>query len=172
MLKKISITIFTIFTISSIWAGTKYLVLPFTVKDYSTGLTWMHCPVNDNLSAYEDISCNSQLGTMTITEAINFCNNLVYRDKNNWRLPSIKELHSIVTYYDKAELRINETAFPIKDYQEYTFWGIVTIQFWSSTATQSGGITSYYIVDFAYGSISFGGNDDETKKFVRCVSSE
>ena len=133
----------------------------------------MHCPANENFSVYKKIKCNPNFGVsamMTLAEAINFCNNLVLKNRDNWRLPSIKELQSIATYYDTTVPRINATAFPINNYNEIikALW---SIPFWSSTATQSENSTKYYTVDFAYGSIAYGANDTTTKKFVRCVSS-
>jgi hypothetical protein len=57
-----------------------------TVKDNLTGLEWVKAP--------HSLSGNS--GTMKWISAIDFCNNLVYAGHSDWRLPSIKELESLV----------------------------------------------------------------------------
>jgi hypothetical protein len=57
-----------------------------TVKDNLTGLEWVKAP--------HALSGNT--GTWVWSSAIDFCNNLLYAGHSDWRLPSIKELESLV----------------------------------------------------------------------------
>ncbi len=54
-----------------------------TISDAATGLTWMK---NDSGS------------TMNWESALNYCENLNYAGRDDWRLPNAKELQSIVDY--------------------------------------------------------------------------
>ncbi|MEI8206742.1 MAG: DUF1566 domain-containing protein [Kiritimatiellales bacterium] len=58
-----------------------------TVVDNLTGLEWAQAP--------HALSGNS--GATNWTVALDFCNNLVYAGHSDWRLPSIKELESLVS---------------------------------------------------------------------------
>jgi len=57
-----------------------------TVVDNLTGLEWVKAP--------HSLSGNSS--TKSWTNAVNFCNGLVYSGHSDWRLPNIKELVSLV----------------------------------------------------------------------------
>jgi hypothetical protein len=59
-----------------------------TVKDNLTNLKWVQ--------ALHSLADNS--GTMVWNSAIDFCNNLVYAGHSDWRVPSRKELMSLVDY--------------------------------------------------------------------------
>jgi hypothetical protein len=54
-----------------------------TVTDTCTGLTWMKDP---------------EATTMKWCEALEYCENLTLGDRSDWRLPTIRELQSIVDY--------------------------------------------------------------------------
>lgn len=54
-----------------------------TITDNATGLTWMQ---NDSASG------------MLWADALNYCEGLSFAGADDWRLPNVKELHSIVDY--------------------------------------------------------------------------
>jgi len=63
-----------------------------TVTDQSTGLTWMKAD-SGSLKAG-----GNKDGKLNWKEALSWAENLEYAGKSDWRLPSVKELQSIVDY--------------------------------------------------------------------------
>lgn len=93
--------------------------------------------------------------TRTWENAISFCESLSLADRNDWRLPNIRELESIVDagHYSPA---INETYFPNSKSSYY----------WSSTTLAID--TSYaWYVNFSYGYVHY--YKKEHKSYTRCV---
>jgi C1A family cysteine protease len=95
---------------------------------------------------------------MTWREAISYCASLVLDGHDDWRLPNLNELRSIVDYstYNPSIMRGNSPnllAFP-EVYSE---------RYWSSTSAATSFMTSYNI-DFYYGS-NGGGSKALTLKF-------
>ena len=108
-----------------------------TVSDSDTGLMWQK--EDDNT-------------TRTWESAISYCEGLSLGSYNDWRLPNIKELRSIVdtTTYSPA---INSTYFPNTNSSSY----------WSSTT-----YTPYaWYVGFSNGVVSYGYESDYY--YVLCV---
>ena len=128
--------------------------------DYGTGLVWTSCLMTGYGVADSTDGCANSgippVGEVTdLSTATSYCEGLntkSYGNRRNWRLPSIRELRTLVVtqppspYYDT-------TAFP----------GTVNVLVWSSTPTTSG--SSVYYVDFSDGSIY-----NSTANYVRCVS--
>lgn len=84
-------------------------------------------------------SSTAGVGTYTRTEAFDYCAGLFMGGYNDWRLPNINELRSIVNYgaYHPAAYTIFQNA--------------AAEGYWSSTTSiPSGGSTGYYI-DFEIG---------------------
>jgi hypothetical protein len=63
-----------------------------TITDEATGLMWMQ-----NDSGYYEAGSNSD-GTMDWEEALEWAENATYGGYDDWRLPNVKELQSIVDY--------------------------------------------------------------------------
>jgi hypothetical protein len=109
-----------------------------TVTDNGTGLMW----VADGTGA----GCNSG-NKITWANAISFCENLTFAGYDDWRLPNIKELHSLINYgnYDPAigELRVggNGTGAPFIHTQP---------AYWSSTSCSKQPLCALY-ADFIGG---------------------
>lgn len=111
------------------------------ITDKRTHLEWQ-----DN----SDVKIN----TKTWGEAINYCEKLTLGEKDNWRLPNINELYSIVNMYQKAP-----AVYPI-------FQNTPSKSFFSSTS-QNYYQESAWSVNFFYGLVL--GEKKEEKLYVRCV---
>ena len=94
-------------------------------------------------------------GPMTWDEAVEYCNSLQEDGHNDWRLPDIKELISIVNY---------KTHYPATDLE-----GMLPEHYWSST-THSSNTVRAWGVDFYYGDV-YGGNKSSSS-YVRAVRKE
>jgi hypothetical protein len=88
-----------------------------TVKDNLTGLEWVKAP--------QSLAGNSSYTNWNA--AIDFCNDLVYSDHSDWRLPSLKELMSLVDYgrYSPAL----PAGHPFADVQAGTYWSGTSYRF-------------------------------------------
>ena len=94
-------------------------------------------------------------GRMQWQAAMNYCRNLTLDDKNDWRLPNIDELETLVDR-SKYKPAANKSTFPNLDLSYY----------WSSTTSASN--TGYaWFVYFYYGGV--GDGPKSSNNFVRCV---
>jgi hypothetical protein len=105
-----------------------------TVTDPSTGLMWQQ----------------ESAGPMSWEEALNYCEGLTLGGYNDWRLPNINELQSLVDYtiYGPA---IDTTAFP--DTMSSNYWSSTTHAYGTSSAwcvSFSSGLVFYYDKSFSY----------------------
>jgi hypothetical protein len=94
-----------------------------TVLDHATGLVWQDDAVGS---------------TMDWASAEAYCQNLTLGDQTDWRLPSIKELRTLV---DKST--VNPSIDP-------TFLSVTSSNYWSST-TYAGDSSYAWFVDFLNG---------------------
>jgi hypothetical protein len=140
------------------------------VTDTITGLTWTRCPMSDINTLDTTDQCTSVRSSFTWNDAITACNNLDYDGQNNWRLPNIRELFTLIFhrgYFDQQTM--DKDAFP--NYQS----GVLINHFWSSTVYNNlpmadGDLNDIaFYVDFLAGNIGPSPITDNTK-YVRCVS--
>ena len=117
-----------------------------TVTDTSTGLTWQQATAP---------------GTYTWEQALDYCEDLNLGSNSDWRLPTIKELDSIVDM-TRCFPAIRTTVFPDTTASIY----------WSSTTDASDNDVYYTVsnrcISFSYGSDNFG-NKEESNNYVRAV---
>jgi hypothetical protein len=133
----------------------------WTVLDETTNLIWTKCSISGTTgNPLDDFggSCNSPVpGTDNIiwTDALSTCENSSYGGSDNWRLPSLRELASIIKH-DVAIGPYIDDIFP-KTYND---------RYWTSTSRADFGTIGRDII-FTTGQIA--GNWKTLFNFVRCV---
>jgi hypothetical protein len=116
------------------------------VQDNVTGLMWQQATAP---------------GNYTWQQAIDYSNNLNLGGYNDWRLPTVKELLSIVDY-SRSNPAIDTTYFPdTQAFRNYFYW--------SSTTPQSGGANA---VHFSTGEVHAYYFDNFFGCYVRAVRGE
>lgn len=88
-----------------------------SVLDKSTGLIWTRCPLSTEDKPMYDFNCKGTKKIYTWTEAKDVCEKLVHDGRSDWRLPTIRELQSIVFYHHRPTTTENfsqvvEEVFP------------------------------------------------------------
>ncbi|WP_162274103.1 DUF1566 domain-containing protein [Leptospira tipperaryensis] len=130
-----------------------------TVVDQKSGLVWQRCA--SGLGSAADSYTDCSVGTANVLfwdAALNYCNTLNLGGVGGWRLPSVKELVSLVDYTRTSSPFINQTFFPNSaDY------------YWTSTTHPSGSYknTAYQVI---FTSGTYDTFDKATSSVrVRCV---
>ena len=99
-------------------------------------------------------------GTMDWEAALSYCENLELAQRDDWRLPNVKELQSLIDH--TANTPALDTVF---------FPGVNSAEYWTSTTSEA--VTARaWIVNFSTGLVSeSGGNngDKVNSNYVRCV---
>lgn len=116
------------------------------VEDLVTNLVWQ--------DAYPDM--NGTVKKASYTQALAYCEDLVLATKDDWRLPNIKELYSLI---DKK-----------RDYPSLdpSFKKVVASDYWSSTADVDYH-ENLWTVNFAFGDDGTWFGREKEDVFVRCV---
>jgi len=117
--------------------------------DNLTGLMWVTNPVDAAISA-----------SYTWENAITACESLSYAGYEDWRLPNITELISIVDYGAAAAPRINGAYF----------MNTQAVYYWSST-TNGAYTPNAWNISFNDGNMGGGGGegDKAALNYIRCV---
>jgi hypothetical protein len=121
-----------------------------TVSDTSTGLIWQQDTARDGQGNYDP---------MTWEEALAYCESRTLGGHTDWRLPTIKELLSLVDYTRYNPAMINTTYF----------LNTVSSYYWSSTTYAK---CTYYAwgVDFSDGHVlNSGSKCEDYHYYVRAV---
>lgn len=181
-MKKILFMLFFIVLVTAVYSEKSYRVLSRgLVRDNSTNLIWTRCPLSAEDKPMYDFQCKEDKKLYTWNEAVDVCRNLVHEGIGEWRLPSVRELQSILFYYhyvtgDQNTSQVVEQVFPdtvsSDDLQSdyHAFWGYCAfntchIHYWSSTSFNA---TTSWAVNFSSGGIQM---DTMVKyKSVRCVT--
>jgi len=114
-----------------------------TVTDSESGLMWMQATADGN----DDGTFNAVDDAMTWQEALYWCENLSLAGYDDWRLPTIKELHSLVDYEEMIDDPVISTAY---------FPETVSSQYWSSTTAGTDYRDYAWFINFDCGELSRG----------------
>ena len=124
-------------------------VLPQTVFDAGTGLSWTDDPADINNDGVLDAS-----DEVKWADALAYCRNLTYQGHSDWRLPDIRELESLV-------VQSNQLNMP-------PGFGGINGAVWSSTAPVSYSKAAW-VIDFRNSALYDLYPKDRTQIYVRCV---
>jgi hypothetical protein len=115
-----------------------------TVTDQATGLQWKRCSEGQTWS---DRSCTGTASTPTWQQALQRADTASYAGRDDWRLPNINELKSIVeeACYDPT---IDLAVFPATPSSGY----------WSSSPYADHTYPSAWSLSFNYGNDEYGYN--------------
>jgi len=94
-------------------------------------------------------------GRMKWQAAMDYCQNLTLGGKNDWRLPNVDELETLVDR-SKSRPAANKDIFPNIDLSYY----------WSATTSASNANHAWFVY-FFYGGV--GDDNKNSNNFVRCV---
>ena len=125
-----------------------------TVTDTYTGLMWKVCSEGQEWSS--PATCSGTATEHNWQQALELADITSFASFNDWRLPDIAQLRSIVAY-DRYDPAINLTVFPATPSRGW-YWSSSPIAYYSNNA---------WLVLFAYGSINI--NNRNYKYFVRLV---
>lgn len=127
-----------------------------TVTDLGATLMWQQCSAPST-----ETNCTISPSLYNWDNALAYCNGLTLANYTNWRLPNVKELHSLIDVTKTTAPSINTFIFP--DTQSAYYW----------SSTTSVGTSSYaWYVDFNISGGRFvmtSGNDKTIGNYVRCV---
>ncbi len=109
-----------------------------TAVDKKTGLTWMRCMLGQT---WRHSTCEGYAQGYSWQSALQAAKSTVFAGLNDWRLPNVKELQSLIENRC-SDPRINRTVFPATD-------GFL----WSSSFDVTLGLSAWF-VDFSAAEIS------------------
>ena len=138
-MKKIILVALIVFGITATgWCGNFKNNGDGTVTDVSTGLTWQQAYAKKDWET-----------------AVSYCEGLNHANRQDWRLPSIKELQIIVDL-TISDLTIDPIAFP--ETKPSFYWSATNYEGWDKIA---------YVVDFSNGMLI--SKEKAFEIYVRCV---
>ena len=169
-----------------------------TITDNCTNLMWQQdtadtsgdgamtpSECNDGAGQPNDVCCTSVTFTLDVvgddipwSEALDYCENLSFANHNDWRLPNIQELQSIVDY-SRQDPAIDTTLFSAASPSPPGLEPACRPYYWSSTSMeeaptgqQNNGAPYAYHVDFSIGFVSYHYKDPHNiRLYVRAVRS-
>ncbi len=130
-----------------------------TITDINTGLVWQKC--SQGLSG---TNCSTgTASTFDWSNSVTNCNSLSLNSRK-WRLPSVNELRTLLSFSITASPAIDSTYFP----------ATISGTYWSST-TRTGTATDAWIVNFPAGgnnvtTTAGAPNQKTTANYSRCVA--
>lgn len=84
-----------------------------TIQDTATGLTWMKMDSGDIQFSHQLEKTKKKDGSLDFPEALQFCEDLTFAGKTDWRLPDAKELQSIVDYSRSPDATDSASLDPV-----------------------------------------------------------
>ncbi len=156
----------------------RYQVKNDLVKDNETGLMWMRCSLGQ---IWNNSTCDGEATAYTWKKAMSFNKNFNYADYDDWRLPTIQELKTLVYCSSGQPTEWNEFIIESEydgcagDYKNPTvvqevFPATPNTWLWSSTSNVDNKKRAW-VVNFGKGSAPRNGNKTGTVP-VRLVRSD
>jgi hypothetical protein len=108
-----------------------------TITDSGTNLRWQKCSAGQN----NDSTCSGTVSLYSWQNALVYCNSLTLGSKQ-WRLPSVRELNSLVEESRTTAPQINTTFFPNTPTSTST-----NGNYWTSTSSDLNN-SAYYVSFF------------------------
>jgi hypothetical protein len=102
-----------------------------TVTDTATGLQWQRCSLGQD---WDGSTCTGSAISSSWKLALQLANSSRFAGYNDWRLPNIEELRSIVAY-DRYDPAINNNIFP----------NTPSSQYWSSSPFADSSSAAWYV---------------------------
>lgn len=125
-----------------------------TIIDSSSYLMWQRCTAPST-----EINCGGVTPiAYTWDDALAFCNSLSLGGYNDWRLPNIKSLQSLVDMEKPTGPNIDTTYFPDTPLDDY----------WTSTTMAGTGSMAWYVSFNLLYEVALG-VDKQYGLYVRCV---
>ncbi|MCJ8314554.1 MAG: DUF1566 domain-containing protein [Saccharospirillaceae bacterium] len=142
--------------ITSFTGNDRYQIENGIVSDIQSNLQWAQCSQGQSVNG---LLCEGVALTYNWKQALESAEASEYNNIQDWRLPNIKELKSLVNPAC-VNPAINETVFPLTQPEYY----------WSSTPSVNDALRSY-IVDFNQGNVKVlaKGDDLNDPQYVRLV---
>ena len=125
-----------------------------TATSGNTGLMWQRETPDSFTGCTKGTPAGSRC---TYAEAINYCNDLVLGGHEDWRLPQINELETLINYGRKTPAA-STTVFP--SMKSIWYWSVTENPLYSSEA---------YYVNFNLGEVLSASKTNVDGLFVRCV---
>lgn len=164
LMQKLGFIIFLLLISTVVYSGLSFDEMGSIVKDNTTGLVWLKCRLRSNGSV-DSGSCTNP-GTFQWADAITACNDLntgSFGGYNNWRLPSVKELFSMMNYKYYCPPFVDEGLFPNTEITgEQKYWTSTTTHFFVPSNDWA------FAIDFGWGNVHTSGKTSENS--VRCVA--
>ena len=114
-----------------------------TVTDVATGLIWQRCSLGQVWDTSVRTCTGENADRHSWDEALQQSDSNTFADKDDWRLPNVEELRSIVAY-DRHSPAINSSVFPSTS-------GL----YWSSSPYASSSYSASWAIDFNTGGDSY-----------------
>ncbi|MCX7678918.1 MAG: DUF1566 domain-containing protein [Spirochaetes bacterium] len=144
-----------------------------TVLDKATGLRWTKCSMKAGGVMDDSSDCSGPAAEYTWEQAVTVCHNLNYKGITSWRLPNIRELLSIVTYYkiidpvfDSLKVSLIQISY-FPNIPRGSESGFLHSHYWSSSTYRNDSKRAWSF-DFLWGASP--GRWKTQTAFVRCVS--
>lgn len=135
-----------------------------TVSDSRYGLIWTRCGMGagGNLNNGVDYACTTP-DPIDWGDARYYCDALDFADRTNWRIPSVKEIFTVIDFTQSAVPMIDPAYFP------YTITS--AHPYWTSDLSQSDS-DKYHTIDLEYVTLGTTLAANNSSVYTHCVADQ